>query len=385
MSIYTNVFPVEEIDSLHALPQVMAAKARLEQMRVVYFTIPLTPSLRATLRDTMGLDLADVAEIPMRWIQGDTPHHVDVGGSSPFENTYLVYLNDSEGEFVLGTNEYPIAANTGFVFQEGVAHQTQNTGQEPRLLVGPMNEFSVPVGASSYVLYYLNESDALAQINAIAGSYYTVGSINGIQVWNIASNSTGSSSQSITYSVGDILISDGVYFLFPVGLPGSNVCFPAQTPILTDAHGHVAIEKLDPSKHTIRGKKIVAITETLHKNDQLVSFAKNALGPNMPSETTVMSFNHKVMWGGLMKKAKDFVSDFSEVSLVPYDGKPLYNVLLEIHGKMMVNNLVCETLDPDHGVARLYRLLQTLSPQQQQKVLRDVATRVDQKRLTHAR
>jgi hypothetical protein len=383
MSIYTNVFPIEEIDSLHALPQVMAAKARLEQMRVVYFTIPLTPSLRATLRDTMGMDLDRVEEIPMRWIQGDTPHHVDVGGSSPFENTYLVYLNDSDGELVLGTNEYPITANTGFVFQEGVAHQTQNTGHMPRLLVGPMNEFAVPVGATSYINYYANESDALAYTNPIGFSAdYTVDTVNGGQVWNMASNSTGTSSNTNTYSTGDELNPEGFYYLFPVGLLPSNVCFPAQTPILTDAHGHVAIAKLDPAKHTIRGNKIVAITETLHISDQLVSFAKNALGPNMPSETTVMSPNHKVMWGGHMKKAKEFVRDFSEVSFVPYDGKPLYNVLLETHGKMMVNNMVCETLDPDHGVARLSRLLKTLSPQQQQNVLRDVATRVTQKRLT---
>jgi hypothetical protein len=312
MSVYSNVFSDEDVRQLNALSVVLDAKARLQQTRVVYFTIPLTPSLRASLESKMGLDLRDVTEIPMRWIQGDTPHHVDVGASGAFENTYLVYLNDSEGEFVLGTNEYPITSNTAYVFNEGVDHKTQNTGSLPRLLVGPMNE--------------------LAQ---------------------------------------------------PVGLPTNNICFPAKTPVLTDAHGYIHIDKLNPEIHTIRSHPIVAVTATLHKSDQLVSFAKNALGKNMPSETTVISPNHKIMWNGQMIKAKDFVNrQWEGISFIPYRGEVLYNVLLEKHGKMMVNNLVCETLDPENGVARLYRLLKTLSPEQQNEVLKHVSSQVDEKRKT---
>jgi hypothetical protein len=57
-----------------------------------------------------------------------------------------VYLNDSPGEFILGTDAYPIRANTAFVFSEGLQHRTLNTGSEPRLLIGPMNELAEPVG-----------------------------------------------------------------------------------------------------------------------------------------------------------------------------------------------------------------------------------------------
>jgi hypothetical protein len=55
-------------------------------------------------------------------------------------------LNDSPGEFILGSDAYPIRANTAFIFNEGLQHSTLNTGSEPRLLIGPMNELAEPVG-----------------------------------------------------------------------------------------------------------------------------------------------------------------------------------------------------------------------------------------------
>lgn len=164
-----------------------------------------------------------------------------------------------------------------------------------------------------------------------------------------------------------------------IGIPPVNVCFPAKTPVLTDS-GYVHIDKLDPTVHTIQGKKIVGVTETTHKDSQLVSFDPHALGTNMPSRKTVISPNHKVMWNGQMIKAKDLVQKFQGIDMVPYKGESLYNVLLEEHGKMVVNNLVCETLDPENGVARLYRLLQTLTPEEQQKVLDHVGQQVHRKR-----
>jgi hypothetical protein len=164
-----------------------------------------------------------------------------------------------------------------------------------------------------------------------------------------------------------------------IGSPAANICFPAKKPVLTDS-GYVRIEKLDPAVHTIRGKKIVSVIETKHKDSQLVAFDQHALGKDMPSIRTVISPNHKVMWNGQMTKAKDFVSKFPGINLIPYNGESLYNVLLEQHGKMVVNNLVCETLDPENGVARLHRLLQTLSPEEQQKVLDVVGQQVQRKR-----
>jgi hypothetical protein len=44
-------------------------------------------------------------------------------------------------------------------------------------------------------------------------------------------------------------------------------------------------------------------------------------------------------------------------------------VLLEEHDKMMVNNLICETLDPENGVAKVYMALQKLDTEEEQQSL----------------
>ena len=46
----------------------------------------------------------------------------------------------------------------------------------------------------------------------------------------------------------------------------------------------------------------------------------------------------------------------------------MYNVLLDNHNKMLVNNLICETLDPDNTMAKLNNLLKQL-PREKQKIV----------------
>ena len=65
-----------------------------------------------------------------------------------------------------------------------------------------------------------------------------------------------------------------------------------------------------------------------------------------------------------MIKAKHLVNE-TTVTLVPYNGAILYNVLLADHEKMQVNNLIVETLHPEHKVAKLYMILGMLSPAEQ--------------------
>jgi hypothetical protein len=59
-----------------------------------------------------------------------------------------------------------------------------------------------------------------------------------------------------------------------------------------------------------------------------------------------------------MIKAKEFINMFENVYKVKSKGEILYNVLMEKHDKMIVNNLICETLHPENSIAKLYRVLQ---------------------------
>ena len=71
-----------------------------------------------------------------------------------------------------------------------------------------------------------------------------------------------------------------------------------------------------------------------------------------------------------MVKAKHLVELVENVTLSPYNGEPLYNILLEQHEKMQVNNLIVETLHPEHKVAKLYRILGMLTPSQQADLIK---------------
>jgi len=136
----------------------------------------------------------------------------------------------------------------------------------------------------------------------------------------------------------------------------SSICFPAKTPVKTD-QGYVHIDQIDKRVHTIRGEKIVAITKTVSKENHLVCIKKNALGKNMPSQKTYITKGHCVLYKGKMVRASQLVSllDNGLVEFVEYTGEPLYNVLLEEHSKMIVNNMICETLHPENGVALIHR------------------------------
>jgi uncharacterized delta-60 repeat protein len=130
------------------------------------------------------------------------------------------------------------------------------------------------------------------------------------------------------------------------------ICLVAGTPILTD-QGIVAIEKIDTTKHTINNKRIVAVTKAISPEKHLVCFEANSMGINCPTQRTIMTPGHEVLYKGKLVQSKHFVGRVDGVHTIPYNGKDvLYNVLQEQHGLMRVNNMVLETLHPENKVAK---------------------------------
>ena len=134
--------------------------------------------------------------------------------------------------------------------------------------------------------------------------------------------------------------------------PAAPICFPKGTPVTTD-QGLVAIDKLNTDKHTIRGNEIVAITQSQPLQKSIVCFEKDSLNKNVPSQKTLCSMEHKVFYKGEMIKARDIVEVCENVTFVPYNGETLFNVLLKKEDKMMINNLICETLHPKNIMAKI--------------------------------
>lgn len=213
-----------QLSYLLSLPDVIAARERMDSgCKTIYFSIELTDDIKSSIRSALGIDLTGVSKIPMRWMKGDTAPHVD-RGAGQFEHTYLIYLNDVTGEFVLDGQSYPIQKNTGFVFHEGLSHETVNTGLEPRLLLGPMSESGIPVGGAN-ITYYPTEADALAYSNALGfnTSTFVVGDVTsgtngGFTSWRIASTSSGPADQLLIYANGTTLSGTqfvDYYYLYP--------------------------------------------------------------------------------------------------------------------------------------------------------------------------
>ena len=132
-----------------------------------------------------------------------------------------------------------------------------------------------------------------------------------------------------------------------------NICFPRDTPVVTD-QGEIMIQNINKT-NTLNGKKVVAITESVPLDETIVVIEKDALFKNMPSQKTKISLNHRLLFKGEMVKASELVDKVEGAYLEKYNKEILYNVLLNTHEKMIVNNLICETLDPYNMVALLYK------------------------------
>ena len=130
--------------------------------------------------------------------------------------------------------------------------------------------------------------------------------------------------------------------------------------MLTD-HGYIPIECIDYNTHEIFGKKIIAVTKTVTPETHLACVSKDALSPGVPDKDTLMTLNHKIKFNGVLTEVYQFVNLLPGISLVKYNQEPLFNVLLENHDVMIVNNMIVETLDPENLLAKMFIKMKELS------------------------
>jgi hypothetical protein len=144
--IYKSILSDIEIQEILSCPETIKAKTSIDNKssRCVSFDIPLTDNIKTILLDKMGINLTG-DRLPMCWLAGDIPQHVDKGVER-FECTHLIYLTDNNGKFLINNVSHPIIKGCGFSFNEGIPHETIDTGIIPRLLLGPISEKGFRVG-----------------------------------------------------------------------------------------------------------------------------------------------------------------------------------------------------------------------------------------------
>ena len=246
-------------------------------------------------------------------------------------------------EKLLGTTSSVITKNTMVITKASNTEVAQDTSQ---------------LAADEAMYVFMNSGD-FTVFSTSAGNLKIVKTSE--TLYTIYENYLDSNSLIKTMNVGESS-SLGTFTYVVGGVSGqinsssapavAPICFPKGTPVNTN-QGLVPIEKLNPDIHTIRNKRIVAITQTRPLFTHIVSIEKDALGKNVPSATTQISKEHKVFYKGEMMRAVDLVGVCDRVVEIPYNGETLYNVLMEKHSHMMINNLVCETLHPDNIMAKI--------------------------------
>jgi len=414
-NIIHNILSPDEIAEILGNPIVQTHKEQasgiaISSMVKVDFSIPLSESIKSKLESAFGINLSQVTSLPMRWIKGDTPSHKD-RGTSNFDNTYLVYLTDSAGSLFVDGQSYPITAGDAHSFQEGVEHYTMETGTRERLLIGPMSESGFRVGEPPRIGIAFIAIPETDETNAKGFFYYHNDLPYSITIFDLPPPIPVSTSEygindysepvdwapptgkifggwrlldvSGNIPIGNNPPSNGIYMpgetynytensaLVPnwIDAPVGPICFVANTPVCVD-QGIFPIQQINPSVHTIRNKPIVAITKTTTLDNYLVCFEKNSVARNVPCEKTIVSKSHLILDNGRMIKAEQFIGKYKNIHRVEYNGEILYNVLLERHGKMIVNNLVCETLSPRNSIAKLYKHLSNCNIEEQCRVIR---------------
>jgi hypothetical protein len=253
--------------------------------------------------------------------------------------TTIIAIQAATTEYTSGIISTSFQVNKAIPAISVFSIATKTVGDSPFPITPPV---STSDGAFSYV-----SSNTL--VATVSGNIITI-------VGQGTTTITATQAATANYTSGLRSTTLTVNQLIPIG----DICFVAGTPITTN-QGLIPIEKINPDIHTIRNKPIVAITKTVYAtNKYLVCFEKDSLGNNIPSQKTIISKNHKIFYNGKMVKASGLLGLNDKITKIEYNNELLYNVLMENHDKMIVNNLICETLDPTSIVAEYYKASKNL-------------------------
>lgn len=258
---------------------------------------------------------------------GVTGFNGDITGWDTSGVTTMSYMFDGASSFnqdLGGWNIAKVTDMTGMLSNSGLS--TDNFSSALQGWSNQVVQSNITLGASGLV--YDNTELTTEAVNTLVNTYS----------WTINSSTPINTSVGATPDFPQIT---------------APICFQKGALISTD-FGVIPIEKIDPTKHTINQKKIVAITKTYYTEDYLICFEPNSLGKNYPNKRTVMTRDHKISYLNNMVEAESFVGRFQFIYKIKYNGDILYNVLMENHDLINVNNFICETLHPSNIVAKLY-------------------------------
>jgi|688.fasta_scaffold50313_5 hypothetical protein len=229
---------------------------------------------------------------------------------------------------------------------------TNITSQQPSLI----NTYSLSINSSETTTSAIISGQSYTILQKSGGDSSSYGSISiNSNTGVISTTSETNSGNYILYirNTGSYNITTFNLSVFKNEVPNVAICFPAGTLVLTD-QGEIPIDKIDTKVNTIKGKKIIAITESVPLDNYLICIEKNSLGPNIPNRKIITTKDHKIMCDNKLVRAEYLIQYIPSIYKIHYNKEKLYNVLLNDHSLMSISNLIVETMNPNHILAKIY-------------------------------
>ena len=95
----------------------------------------------------------------------------------------------------------------------------------------------------------------------------------------------------------------------------------------------------------IINQKVIKVVKSLNVDEYFILIKKNSISKNVPCKDTLITKEHGIFINGKLFKAKNLVND-ENIYIKKTKRLPIYNILLNKHNRMIVNNMVVETLNP---------------------------------------
>lgn len=339
--IFTNTFSNSNITSIESLISTLPQTIELDEdnNRSIMFNDVSNNTVITDMYDNLTTN-EEIAEQRSNFVKSIFIKYVDISGDKYID---INLLNLSSNTILGNLDKVLILNGTTDLSSNGITLDTET-------------EYDITTLNTNNGVYVLLDSSG----NEIILTY----SLGSVTITKRSDGDFNVKQGSITSikQIGDLVEYDGIYFILgsvvatsytsqPNGLIGS-ICFHKDTPIKTD-QGLIKICLLKPGIHTINGKKIKGLSETVSNSNHLILIKKGALGRNKPSRNTKLSNGHKVKINGKMIKAGKLVR-LKGVKRITYDKTFLYNIIMDKYSIIKVNNMFVETLHPLNMMKKLF-------------------------------
>jgi len=171
-----------------------------------------------------------------------------------------------------------------------------------------------------------------------------------------------------------VLTDSAVETLYESYIGTGNICFLGSEKVETD-QGKIRFDKLT-TDNTIFDKTIKKIVRVINSDTSLIFIPKHAFGKKIPNKNTYISRNHGIyldkkfietnelepqihplildIAGKNIVRAINLIKLNSIIEVPRIKRDLLYNVMLEEEGKMTVNGILCETLNPHDALSKKF-------------------------------